>query len=64
MPFMLVSVAWFVVLLFSICLCRAAARGDDVPARLRAERIAISYLAEHDEALVVGAVEQLPYDVR
>lgn len=60
----LFSVAWLAVLMFSLSVCRAAARGDDVPAVGRTERIAIGYLAERDDFLVVGTAQQLPHDSR
>ncbi len=59
---MLVSIVWLAVLMFSVSLCRAAARGDDAPPGRRTERIAIGYLAEHDEVLLVGTAHQLPDD--
>jgi hypothetical protein len=74
--FVLFSIAWLAVLMFSLSLCRAASRVDDAPAvrhdapavrhdaptARHAERIAISYVAEHEDALVVGTAEQLPPD--
>jgi hypothetical protein len=67
--FVLFSIAWLAVLMFSLSLCRAASRGDDAPAARHdaptvrhTERIAISYVAEHEDALVVGTAEQLPPD--
>lgn len=69
MSFVLFSIAWLAVLMFSLSLCRAAARGDDAPAvrhdaptGRHTARIAIGYVAEHEEALVVGTAEQLPPD--
>jgi hypothetical protein len=58
----LFSIAWLAVLMFSLSLCRAAARGDDAPAVGRNERTASGCLAEHDDVLVVGASQQLPHD--
>jgi hypothetical protein len=58
----LFSIAWLAVLMFSLSLCRAAARGDDAPAVGRAERTATGGLAEYDDVLVVGASQQLPHD--
>jgi hypothetical protein len=63
MLFMLFSIVWLVVLIFSLSLCRAAARGDEVRAVRRTERIVIGYVDEHDEVLV-GTAEQLPHDAR
>jgi hypothetical protein len=58
----LFSIAWLAVLMFSLSLCRAAARGDDAPAVGRTERAATGSLAEDDEVLVVGTAPQLPHD--
>jgi hypothetical protein len=63
MLFALLSITWLAVLMFSLSLCRAAARGDDVRAVRRPERIVIGYLDEHDEVLV-GTAEQLPHNAR
>jgi hypothetical protein len=63
MLFALVSIVWLAVLMFSLSLCRAAARGDDGRPVRRPERIVIGYLDEHDEVLV-GAAEQLPHDAQ
>ena len=58
----LFSIAWLAVLMFSLSLCRAAARGDDAPAVGRTERTATECLAEPDEVPVLGASQRLPQD--
>jgi hypothetical protein len=61
MLFTLFSIVWLALLMFSLSLCRAAARGDNVRAVRRPERIVIGYLDEHDGVLV-GTAERLPHD--
>jgi hypothetical protein len=60
----LFSIAWLAALMFSLSLCRAAARGDDARAVGRTERIATGYPAEPDEVPAVGTAQQLPHDSR